>query len=396
MTQTNLTYEQYLPTKVLFGAGQLNNLSKQNLPGKKALIVISNGKSTRANGYLDRTEQQLHLAGVETSVYDGVSPNPTIKNVTEGAEAARKFGADFLVALGGGSVMDCTKGIAMLAPNEGELWDYVPAGVGTGKGKPLTKAPLPLIAITTTAGTGSEVDYSGVITNEETNEKGFISDLRLFPIISVVDPELMLSVPVKFTAYQGFDALFHSVECYISKGANLDSDMRAREAIRNVAEFLPRAVTDGNDLEARTRVAFANTLSGEVMTISMTTSEHSMEHALSAYHPSLPHGAGLIMISKAYFSHFIKNHACDDRFIDMARLMGRPLADRPEEFIEALVDLQKACGVADLKMSDYGITPNEFATFAQNAREVMGMLFTFDRIDLTPEEVVSIYTESYK
>ena len=102
------------------------------------------------------------------------------------------------------------------------------------------------------------------------------------------------------------------------------------------------------------------------------------------------------MISKAYFSHFIKNHACDDRFIDMARLMGRPLADRPEEFIDALVDLQKACGVADLKMSDYGITPDEFATFAKNAREVMGMLFTFDRIDLSLENVVSIYTESYK
>lgn len=396
MTQTTLSYQQYLPTLVLFGAGQLNNLHAQNFPGRKALIVISNGKSTRANGYLDRTEKQLHEAGVETAVYDGVSPNPTIKNVTEGAEAARKFGTDFLVALGGGSVMDCTKAIAMLAPNEGELWDYVPEGVGTGKGKQMANAPLPLIAITTTAGTGSEVDYSGVITNEETNEKGFIGDLRLFPVISIVDPELMLSVPPKFTAYQGFDALFHSVECYISKGANLDSYMRAREALRNVAEFLPRAVADGNDLEARTRVAFANTLSGEVMTISMTTSEHSMEHALSAYHPALPHGAGLIMISKAYFTHFIRNHACDDRFIDIARLMGRPNADRPEEFIDALVDLQKACGVADLKMSDYGITPEEFPTFAKNVREVMGVLFDFDRINLTPDEVVAIYSESYK
>ncbi|MDE6750211.1 MAG: iron-containing alcohol dehydrogenase [Lachnospiraceae bacterium] len=396
MAQTKLAYEQYLPTKVLFGAGQLNNLHKQAMPGKKALVIISNGKSTRANGYLDRTLEQLEKAGVKTVVYDGVAANPTVQNVDGGVESAREFGADFLVALGGGSVMDCTKAIALLSPNEGKLWDYVPAGVGSGKGKTPGHAPLPLVAITTTAGTGSEVDYSGVITNEATNEKGFIGDVRLFPVISVVDPELMQSVPPKFTAYQGFDALFHSVESYISNAANIDSDMRAREAIRNIAEFLPRAVQNGKGLEARAHVAFANTLSGEVMTISMTTSEHSMEHALSAYHPALPHGAGLIMISKAYFSFFVRKHVCDDRFIDMARLMGKPMADRPEEFIDALVSLQKACGVENLKMSDYGIKPEEFPTFAKNAREVMGILFNFDRYDLAPEDVVAIYKESYK
>ncbi len=392
--ETKMSYDQFIPTRIMFGAGQLNNLHKQAMPGKKALIIISNGKSTRANGYLVRTEQELSLAGVETAVFDGVMPNPTVENSHAGANAARSFGADFLVALGGGSVMDCSKAIALLATNDGDLWDYVP--IGSGKGQPMQNKPLPIIAITTTAGTGSETDGCGVITKEDTNEKAFIMDAALFPALAIVDPELMLSVPPKYTAFQGFDALFHSVEGFIAASANLASDMNAREAIRNIAQYLPRAVKDGNDLEARTRVAFANTLSGAVMTLTLLTSEHGIEHALSAYHPSLPHGAGLIMISKAYFSYFIKNHGCDDRFIELARLMGMTDATKPEDFITALVNLQEACGVADLKMSDYGITPEEFETLMRNTREVMGIMFTADRVQMSDEDIVSILAESYK
>lgn len=392
--ETNMNYNQYIPTHILFGTGQLNNLHTQTMPGKKALIIISNGKSTRANGYLARTEEQLHQVGVETEVFDGVAPNPTVANSEAGAEAAREFGADFLVALGGGSVMDCSKAIALLATNNGELWDYVP--IGTGKGQPISNKPLPIITITTTAGTGSETDGCGVITKEDTNEKAFIMHPALFPYLAVVDAELMLSVPPLFTAFQGFDALFHSVEGFIAASANLASDMNAREAIRNIAEYLPRAVKDGSDLEARTRVAFANTLSGAVMTLTLLTSEHGLEHALSAYHPNLPHGAGLIMISKAYFSYFVNRHACDDRFVELARLLGMSEANKPEDFIAALVRLQEACGVADLKMSDYGIIPDEFEKFMHNTREVMGIMFTADRVQMSDEDIVRIFAESYR
>lgn len=389
-----MTYDQYIPTHILFGVGQLNNLHAQPLPGKRALIVISNGKSTRANGYLARTEEQLHKAGVETEVFDGIAPNPTVANADAGALAARNYKADFLVALGGGSVMDCSKAIALLATNEGELWDYV--GIGSGKGQSITNRPLPIVAITTTAGTGSETDGCGVITKEDTNEKAFIMHPALFPVLAVVDAELMVSVPPIFTAFQGFDALFHSVEGFIATTANLISDMHAREAIRNIAEYLPRAVKDGSDLEARTRVAFANTLSGAVMTLTLLTSEHGLEHALSAYHPNLPHGAGLIMISKAYFSYFVRHHGCDDRFIELARLLGMAEATKPEDFITALVGLQKACGVADLKMSDYGITLGECEKFMRNTRDVMGIMFSGDRVQMTDEDIVQIFAESYK
>ena len=390
---TNPNCQQYIPTRILFGAGQLNNLHAQPMPGKRALIVISNGKSTRANGYLARTEEQLHRAGIETEVFDGVMPNPTVANSAAGAKAARKYGADFLVALGGGSVMDCSKAIALLATNEGDLWDYVP--IGSGKGEPIKNRPLPIIAITTTAGTGSETDGCGVITKEEMSEKSFIIHPALFPVLAIVDPELMCSVPPRFTAFQGFDALFHSIEGFIAASANLASDMYAREAIRNLAEYLPRAVKDGSDLEARTRVAFANTLSGAVMTLTLLTSQHGLEHALSAYHPNLPHGAGLIMISKAYFSYFVRNHGCDDRFVELARLLGMPDASQPEDFITALVRLQEACGVTDLKMSDYGIAP-EFETFMHNTREVMGVMFAADRVQMSDEDIVRIFAESYK
>ena len=390
-----MNFNVYIPTRVLFGAGRLNDLHTQTMPGKKAMIVISNGKSTRANGALSRTEEQLHLAGVETALFDKVGANPLKSVVEDGAAFARANGCDFVVALGGGSVMDAAKVMAMYAPQPGELWDYV-AGA-TGKNKPLVKEPLPVVAITTTAGTGSEVDQWGVVTNPETNEKIGCGGMdSLFPVLAVVDAELMTTVPPKFTAYQGFDTLFHAVEGYISAFANPMSDMVQTASITRVGKYLARAVKNGGDLEARENMAFANTLSGWSMVTGSCTSEHSMEHAMSAYHPDLPHGAGLIMISKAYFTHFINQQACDDRFVEMARMLGMTEAVSPMDFITALDNLQKDCGVDDLKMSDYGITADECMTLAKNARATMGGLFACDRVPLTDEECAAIYEKSYR
>lgn len=390
-----MSYNFFNPTRVLFGAGELNNLHKQAMPGKKAMVVISNGKSTRENGTLDRTLEQLSMAGVETALFDKVEANPLKSTVEAGAKFAKENDCDFVVALGGGSVMDAAKVMAMYALQPGELWDYV-AG-STGKMKPLVNPTLPVIAITTTAGTGSEVDQWGVVTNPETNEKIGCGGMdSLFPVLAVVDPELMLTVPPKFTAYQGFDALFHSVEGYISIVSSLMSDMVQLAAIENIGKYLPRAVKDGNDLEAHEHVAFANTMSGYSMVVGSCTSEHSMEHAMSAYHQNLPHGAGLIMISKEYYTHFINKHCCDERFIRMAQALGKTDAKEPMDFITALVDLQKACGVADLKMSDYGIQKDECITLAKNARATMGGLFACDPVQMTDEECAAIYEKSYK
>lgn len=390
-----MSYLMYAPTRVLFGSGQLSRLHEQAMPGTKALLVISNGKSVRENGALERTMGELARAGVQCVLFDKVQANPMKSTVMAGARAARDNGCDFVVALGGGSVMDAAKIMAMMASNPGDLWDYVSGG--TGKGQPLVHPPLPVVCITTTAGTGSEVDQWGVVNNEETQEKigcgGYDS---LFPVLAVVDPELMTSVPAKFTAYQGFDALFHSTEVYVGKMANLMSDMVALTAIENVGKYLARAVADGSDAEAREHMAFANTMSGYSMVTGCCTSEHSLEHAMSAYHPTLPHGAGLIMISLAYYQHFVDAGCCPERFVRMAQALGKADASVPQDFITALAELQRSCGVDGLKMSDYGFTPEELGRIADNAHETMGGLFSADPCELSREDCVAILNKSYR
>lgn len=311
-----MSFQMYVPTRILFGAGALKQLSMQKMPGGKALVVISDGKSTKVNGYLDRVIKELEKADIETVLFDRIEANPLNATVMAGSAEARKNQCDFIVALGGGSVMDASKAIAAMATNDGDLWDYISGG--TGKGIALKEKALPIIAITTTAGTGSEVDQWGVVSNPETNEKiGFGGYDCLFPVIAIVDPELMKTVPPIFTAYQGFDALFHSVECYISAAANQMGDMYALTAIEYIGKYLAQA-------------------------------------------------------------------------------LGMTDAKKPEGFLTMLAKLQADCGVAELKMSDYGISDQEFDALAKNARETMGGLFACDRIALTDEECAAIFAASYR
>lgn len=389
-----MNFEFYNPTRLLFGSGKLNELGSLSMPGEKAMVLISNGRSTRVNGYLDRTLEQLKKADVETAVYDGIMENPIKEAIMEGAAFARKKGCDFIVALGGGAVLDSSVAISAMATNDGDLWDYVCGG--TGKGKPLANKGLPIVTICTTAGTGSEINCWGVISNLETNEKIGFGDPMLVPVLSIVDPELMKTVPPKYTAYQGFDALFHNTEVMISNGVNIMSEALALSAIENIAGYLPRAVKNGDDLEAREHIAYGSTIAGMTMQLTSTTAEHSMEHAMSAYHHSLPHGAGLIMISKAFYEFFIERHACDEQFVKMAKVMGIPHADKPEDFITALVRLQEDCGVADLKMSDYGFTTDEFMTLAKGARSMQGGLFLANPCEMTDEDCAGIFEKSYR
>ena len=382
------------PTRILFGSGALNELGIQRMPGKKALLLMSGGKSARVSGAYGRTLEQLARAGVEAVEFAKVMENPIQEMVMEGAAFARENGCDFIVALGGGAVLDSAVAIAAMATNPGDLWDYVNGG--TGKGQPLVHPGLPIVTITLTAGTGSEVNCWGVISNLETREKIGFGYPELTPVLAIVDPELMKTVPAKYTAYQGFDALFHNTEVMMSSGVNILSETIALSAIENIAKYLPRAVKDGNDLEARERVAYGSTMAGITMQLTSTTAQHSMEHAMSAYHHNLPHGAGLIMISQAFAEFFIERHACDGQFIKMARAMGMPEADKPEDFLAALAQLQEACGVADLKMSDYGIRKDECMALAINARETMGGLFLANPCPMSDEECAGVFARAYR
>lgn len=383
------------PTNLLFGAGSLQQLGSQTMPGKKALLLLSAGKSAKVSGALDKTQEQLEKAGVEYVPCAIIKENPTKDLVMEAAGVAREKGCDFIVALGGGAVLDSSVAVAAMATNSGDLWDYVVGG--TGKAQPLANDPLPIVTITLTAGTGSEINNWGVISKLDTHEKiGFGGDPRLVPVLAIVDPELMKTVPPKYTAYQGFDALFHNTEVMMSKGVNILSETIALSAIEHIAKYLPKAVADGNDLEAREHVAYGSTMAGITMQLTSTTAQHSMEHAMSAYHPNLPHGAGLILISKAFAEYFIERHACDEQFVKMARVMGMPDADKPEDFVTALVKLQQDCGVADLKMSDYGIQKEECMTLAVNARETMGGLFLANPCEMNDEDCAGVFEKAYR
>lgn len=389
-----MQFEFYVPTRILFGEGATDELSTRALPGSHALLVISGGRSAKASGAFDKVYAALNAAGSAPTVYDGVGANPTLACVNEGARIARENGCDFVVALGGGSVMDAAKAIALTAANGENYWDFVSAG--TGGGRAITNPPLPIVAITTTAGTGSEADATAVVTNPDTGEKiGFVHP-GMFPMLSVVDSALTAGVPPMLTAYQGFDALFHATECYISNKANKMSDMLALTSVGYVSRYLARAVSNGSDREARDGMSFANMLSGMVMTLSGCTSKHGMEHAMSAHSPSLPHGAGLIMLAPAYYARMIELHACDGRFIDLAKALGAENAATPSDFISGLEKLMASCGVAGLKMSDYGISPSDFPSLADNAMSSMKRVFLNDRVPLSRRDVIEIYEKSYR
>lgn len=385
-----------IPTKILFGSGKLEVLKREKLPGKLALIVHSSGKTLKENGYLDRVIEALKHQEIEYLIYDKIIPNPTKHHVMEAAQFARDNFCDFVIGVGGGSVIDSAKAIALMAKNPGDYWDYIVTG--SGKGLPIKNRALPIVAITTTAGTGTEANSWMIITNEELNEKVGFSTRSTFPTLSIVDPDLTVTVPSFQTAVQGFDAFFHAAEGYIAKIATPMSDVLCLKSMKILMDALPKAVRDGKDLDARTDVALANTMAGMVETISSCTSENSMAHALCAFHPELPHGAALVMLSVPYFSFFAQY--IPERFIEMAQAMGEATDGLSEEkkpyaFVEGLKKLQAACGVEGLKMSDYGVKIDEMEMLARNAHKTMSNLFAMDRYTLSLKETVGIFKDAY-
>nr|WP_297278910.1 iron-containing alcohol dehydrogenase [uncultured Butyricicoccus sp.] len=377
-------FSYYIPTRIFFGSGSVAKLARAGLPDGKGLL-ITGGSSTTKLGYVDRVCEALAQGGHEMVIYRDVQPNPTIENVRDCARLARQEGCTFVIGLGGGSSIDTAKAAAAMATNDGDWWDYVFGG--SGKGQKLKNQPLPIVAITTTAGTGTEADPWTVVTNGQEKIGG--GNDKTFPTLSIVDPDFMMSVPPHLTAYQGFDALFHACEGFLATCANPVSEMFSLQAITLIGKSLAKAVADGSDADARANVALANTLAGFVESLSSCTSEHAIEHALSGFHPNLPHGAGLILISLAYYRHFAP--VCADKFAQMAHALGRADGD----FVAALADLQAQCKVDTLKMSDFGVDNTDFGKYADHAFSDMGGLFRVDPQPLTRQDVMEILAQSY-
>lgn len=381
-----------IPTQIIFGSGTLEQLNTISLPGKKAMI-ITGGTSVQKYGYLDQVYKILKYRNIDHVLYDKVVPNPIRKNVMEARDIAREKKCDFFIGLGGGSSIDTAKSVAMMMTNPGDLWDYVPVGQG-GK-KDFTQKGFPLIAIPTTAGTGTEGNPTSVITNEITGEK--VGIRCEFPIISIVDPDLTININPRYTTYQGFDALFHNIEAFISQKANPFSDLLALEGVRLIFENLPEAVRNGMNIEARSAVSWAATLGGMVLCLASATSAHVIEHSLSGIDPTVIHGEGLIMISKAF--HQLGAERIPELYSKLAFAIGmgdskKTVQENAKAFLDALEALKIACGVGGLNLSDHGFTEDDIDRIAEGAYVIGGGALTRDQYKITDQDLKEILRNS--
>jgi alcohol dehydrogenase len=387
-----MRFRYYLPTRIEFGVGVLERVGEEARKlGRKALIVVGRGGSMRRAGVLERVEGLLHKEGVEPIVFDKVQPNPIAPTVDEGARLARDEGCDLVIGLGGGSPIDSAKCIAFMAKSPGKYWDYVQSGSG---GRKIPQEALPIIAIPTTAGTGTEADPFAVITNPKTKEKIGIGFECLFPKVSLVDPQLMLTVPQDQTAYTGMDAFYHALESYLNLNHQPASDLLALEAISLITEYLPRAYRDGEDLEARTKLAWASTAAGICETLSGCIGLHSMEHPLSGHYPEIPHGAGLAALGPAFFEHILPQ--ARERLARVAQAMGQGTEGlHPEEAaraaISALCRLQSKVGLANASLRRLGVEEELIPLLAEEAQATMGGLLAATPGNLGKDDLIEIY-----
>lgn len=385
--------ENYTPTRVLLGVGVLEKLSEIPLPGKKALICITEDGLMERLGILDRVLELLKKNGTEAVVFDRITPNPTKAGVESAASLAKEEHCDFLIGLGGGSSVDTAKAAAILLENEGDLWDY--AYTGSGKKKPIEKA-APVVAISTTAGTGTETDPYCVITKTDTNEKLDFAADAIFPRIAVIDPELMVTLPRTLTLYQGFDALFHAAECYVTnQHKNRIVDVYATESIKTVSKWLPIVAEDGTNIEGRLNMAYAaNILSGYTQALINTTSHHIIAQTMGGFFPRIPHGASLIVIAEEYYKK-VKEYF-PEIFDELGEMMG--VKRNPDEpggaFVEGLVQLMEKTGMRHLPMSSFGIGPDAMEKIAYQTVNVTGIA-DVDLYTLSEEAVAEILKKSY-
>jgi alcohol dehydrogenase len=390
-------FQYYMPTKIIFGENKIDVLSDIKLPGKKALIVATKGGAVVRNKALDRLITALERQGTEYEVYREVSANPDTAAVANGAEKARAEECDFVIGLGGGSAIDAAKAIAVLAKNGTDFWQYIQRGSG-GRKYPENGA-LPIVAIPTTAGTGTEADPWLVVSNHETDEKIGCGWAFTYPSLAVVDPSLMLSVPPAFTAYQGMDAFFHAAEGYIATCATPVSEMFSLQAIERIARYLPAAVKDGSDMEARANIAWASTAAGIVESLSDTISQHYVSHAVTAMHGNVPHGAALISLSIPYFSVFVDT--VPEKLTALAEAMGAcgKFTDPKEGalcFMDALKKLIADIGMKNLNLGEFGVTVEEAAGIVQKAYETDGHLFGITPAEISEAQMTEIVKKSIK
>jgi alcohol dehydrogenase len=363
MALADQVYGFYIPNVSLMGVGSSKEAGAQAkaLGATKALIVTD--KVLNQLGVAARIKGQLAEAGVKAVVFDGAEPNPTDTNVHDGLKVYQQEKCDAIVSLGGGSAHDCAKGIGMVATNGGNIRDY--------EGINKTAKPMPpFVAINTTAGTASEMTRFCIITNTSTHVKMAIVDWRCTPNVAINDPVLMVGKPPALTAATGMDALTHAVEAYVSTAATPITDACAIKAIELIAEYLRPAVANGQNLDARDKMAYAEFLAGMAFNNASLGYVHAMAHQLGGLY-NLPHGVcNAILLPAVCEFNLI---AAPKRLGDIAVALGENIeglapVDAAAKGIAAIRKLSKAIGIpAGLK--ELGVKEADLPLMAENAKK---------------------------
>lgn len=376
----------FIPSVNVLGQGAVDDAigDIKTLGFKHALIVTD--KPLVKIGLVGEVAEKLGQNGITSTIYDGVQPNPTVTNVEAGLALLKANKCDFVISLGGGSPHDCAKGIALVATNGGSIKDY--EGLDQS-----AKPQLPLVAINTTAGTASEMTRFCIITDEARHIKMAIVDKHTTPLLSVNDPELMLKKPASLTAATGMDALTHAVEAYVSIAANPITDACAIKAMELIQANLVNAVENGQDINAREQMAYAQFLAGMAFNNASLGYVHAMAHQLGGFY-DLPHGvcnALLLPHVQEYNAQVVPA-----RLKDIAKAMGVDVSAMTDEqgasaAIAAIKKLSVAVKIPE-NLTLLGMKAEDIPTLADNAlKDACG--FTNPK-QATHAEICQIFTNA--
>lgn len=361
------SFNHFSPTEIVFGCGRISEIPQLAARyGHKALLVTESMEGPLAPTF-SRIRDLLEAGNIQVEQFDGVIPNPTTDVVTRGAGLARTFGAQVVIGVGGGSSMDTAKAIAVEATHPGTAWDY-----NCHTGGP-SEQTLPIIAVGTTAGTGSQATQCAVITKTQDKDKSAIWHKNIFPKVAVVDPELTATMPKSVTAQTGFDAFCHNFEAYLSVNTNPLVEIMALDAIRMVAEYLPRALADGNDMEARAKMSWADTLGGFTNSNAGVTLPHGLGMQVGGHCPQVTHGQALAAIYPEFtrytYPAAVEKFAAVGRIFNPA-LEGMDDGAAAEKACEAIDDFLKRIGLW-IGFKDLGVTRKELRQIA-DCGQVLG------------------------
>ena len=347
-----------LPTKIEYGIGAVKRLAEiiKSINAKSLLLVTDKG--IRNSGLLEQISNLLEVGKFQYKIFDNVEPNPKDYNVQEGVEIAKQLNSDCLVTIGGGSPIDCAKAIAVVARQGGVVRDYE----GPGKIGPDV---LPLIAIPTTAGTGSEVTFSSVITDSRAKFKFSIKDPKIAPLVALVDPEMTLTMPPDLTAATGMDALTHAIEGFTANASEPIADSAALYAIELITAYLRIAVSDGKNLEARAGMLIGSVLAGIAFSHSDVAAVHCVAEALGGKYDAA-HGVCNAVVLPAVMEYNMEY--CKERYARIAGAMGLSYSNVKDGARQAVAAVQKLA--ADVHLPEFGslgVQQDDFEELALNS-----------------------------